>query len=112
MPRAIASVPAPGSESGIVLCATCVDVLHVTGAGIMLMGSDAHRCSLGDVATIGILQHRAAGEYRLLAAQLQFALNSRVMIEQARAVLAQAAGLDMDGCVRGDASRRGRTISA
>lgn len=52
--------------------------------------------ALGDVATIGILQHRVASEYRLLAEQLQFALNSRVVIEQAKGVLAQAARLDMD----------------
>ncbi len=52
--------------------------------------------SLADVATIGILQHRAAGESRLVAEQLQYALNSRVLIEQAKGVLAAASGLEME----------------
>jgi hypothetical protein len=48
MQRAIGPVPGRGSHAGVVLCTTCVDVLHVTGAGITLMSSaDAARCSLG-----------------------------------------------------------------
>lgn len=52
--------------------------------------------ALADVATIGILQHRAASESQLVAEQLQYALNSRVVIEQAKGVLSAGAGLDMD----------------
>lgn len=52
--------------------------------------------ALADVATIGILQHRAASENRLIAEQLQYALNSRIVIEQAKGVLSARASLDMD----------------
>jgi len=51
--------------------------------------------SLADVATIGILQHRAADERRLIAEQLEFALKSRIVIEQAKGVLSAHLGLDM-----------------
>jgi GAF domain-containing protein len=51
--------------------------------------------ALADVATIGILQHRAAAESRLLTEQLQYALNSRVVIEQAKGVISERAGRDM-----------------
>lgn len=52
--------------------------------------------ALADVATIGILQHRAASESRLIAEQLQYALNSRVAVEQAKGVLSATANLGMD----------------
>jgi len=52
--------------------------------------------ALADVATIGVLQTRAMEERRVLAEQLQSALSSRVIIEQAKGMIAQHAGVDLD----------------
>ena len=53
--------------------------------------------ALADTATIGILQERAIKEGDVARAQLQHALSSRVLIEQAKGVVAFTHIVDMDG---------------
>ncbi len=53
--------------------------------------------ALADVASVALVQDRAAPDRTAVDAQLQAALTSRVVIEQAKGVLAQQGGLDMAG---------------
>ncbi len=52
--------------------------------------------ALADVATIAILQHRAVVAANVLNEQLNHALNSRVVIEQAKGVLAERESVSME----------------
>lgn len=52
--------------------------------------------ALADMATIAILQHRAAIHAKVINENLQNALNDRLVIEQAKGVLAERAGLQIE----------------
>jgi GAF domain-containing protein len=70
--------------------------------------------AVADVATIGLLQERTIRRSEVLTEQLQAALNSRIVIEQAKGVIAQAHGVSVDAAfasMRGYARRTRRRLS-
>jgi GAF domain-containing protein len=75
-----------------------IGALNLFGIQPRALGPDELRIAqaLADVVTIGILQERAIRHGEVVTEQLQTALNIRVIIEQAKGVLAQSGGLTMD----------------
>jgi len=69
-----------GTETGVLLDETDITVVQ----------------AMADVATIGLLQERAIRHGEVLTEQLQTALNSRIIIEQAKGVIAQSVGCTVD----------------
>jgi len=66
--------------------------------------------ALADVATIAIIQERALARADTLTEQLQFALNSRIVIEQAKGAISRALGVSVDDAfnILRDHARRNR----
>jgi EAL domain-containing protein (putative c-di-GMP-specific phosphodiesterase class I)/GAF domain-containing protein len=52
--------------------------------------------AIADLATIAVMQHRAATEFEQLTANLAYALQSRVVIEQAKGIIAATLNLPVD----------------
>lgn len=92
-----------------------IGALNLFGAPPGLTAADTQIAqALADVATIGLLQHRAQRRAETVVTQLQTALNSRVLIEQAKGVLAERLRVDMDGAftiLRHYARRQRRHLS-
>lgn len=74
--------------------------LFRTGTGEMGPADLEIAQAFADVATIAILQHRASQEARELSQQLSHALNSRVVLEQAKGMIAERLDLDMEQSFR------------
>lgn len=72
-----------------------VNPFHVEPGGMGQGDLDAAQ-ALADVATIAILQQRAVLEAHVLNERLDHALNSRIVIEQAKGMVAERRGLDME----------------
>jgi transcriptional regulator with GAF, ATPase, and Fis domain len=83
-------------------------------AGLMEAADVAVAQALADVATIGILHQRVLTQSELVNQQLQTALNTRLIIEQAKGVLAERGTIDMDrafNLLRGHARNNNRRLA-
>jgi transcriptional regulator with GAF, ATPase, and Fis domain len=88
--------------------------LFGTEPGALNDGSLRLGQALADVATIGLLQARSIRDRETLAEQLQNALNSRIVIEQAKGVVAERRQIDVDQSftlLRGTARASNRRMS-
>ncbi|MGW6276997.1 GAF and ANTAR domain-containing protein [Kribbella sp. NPDC055071] len=68
----------------------CADRVTLSDADVALGQA------LCDIATVGLLQERTVRRGEVLAEQLQSALNSRILLEQAKGVISERAGVNVD----------------
>jgi GAF domain-containing protein len=75
-----------------------IGTLNIFGTGRVRFDDTDVRIvqALADVATIAILQERSVHRAETLTEQLQGALNSRIVIEQAKGALSKLRGVDTD----------------
>ncbi|MEY9877533.1 transcriptional regulator with GAF, ATPase, and Fis domain [Streptacidiphilus sp. MAP12-33] len=88
--------------------------LFSAGPGVFGQATAPLGQALADVATISVLQQRSAARSTLLNEQLQTALNSRVLIEQAKGKLSERLDIDMEQAftaLRGYARAHNRPLS-
>ncbi|HEV2071901.1 MAG TPA: GAF and ANTAR domain-containing protein [Acidimicrobiales bacterium] len=76
---------------------TVIGALNLFHTDASAIGQDATALAqaFADVATIAILQNRASREAQVVNEQLSQALNSRIVIEQAKGMIGERLGLDM-----------------
>ncbi len=90
-----------------------LNLFSVTGGGL----ADEYKPvaqALADIATIGVLHERAIRDRQLVVTQLEGALESRVVIEQAKGILAERSGLTIDDAfavLRDDARSHRRKLT-
>lgn len=88
--------------------------LFCVGVGTLAESNATLGQAMADVATIGLLQHRAVIQREVLAEQLQTALNSRVLLEQAKGMLAERGDMSVGEAftlMRKHARRTGQPLS-
>lgn len=91
----------------------CLDAFH-TGKLICHERLDLDPRAFADMATISVLQHQASTEIQEVNAQLAHALSSRILVEQAKGVIFERAGVGMDEAfsrLRGYARGHGLLLS-
>ena len=97
-PRAVAAGFRSVHAFPLRLRQTVIGALNLFGNQVGTMAPADARViqALADIATIGLLQERTIHQGEVLTEQLQSALNSRVVIEQAKGVLAQIHSINPD----------------
>lgn len=89
--------------------------IFLTRSGVLSDEDIALGQGLADIASIGLMQERAVKERNVLAEQLQGALNSRVLIEQAKGMFAERHGVEVSTAftvMRSHARKTGQPLLA